>query len=313
MTEQIYVHSKIMVADDRAAIVGSANLNDRSLLGMRDSEIAVVVEDEAELVLLPAAASSRATPPSAAAATTSDTSGSAPVPGPVPGTRRVGRFCHGLRMSLMREHLGLSEAELPAFADLADDGVWAEIGRIADSNTAIYEDVFGCLPSDQVTTWKELRARRRALVSELAAASGGAEGRGSGPSNLTSGGGSGTGGSFSGGGNGGHSSGGSVGGSSSASSVRASMSSGASRVGSASRALSSATGRNVVPVLTAASTPGAPGSGDSTRSAAHSEVAAAKLLPRVKGHLVRFPLDFLKDADLAAAYSISSIAPDIFQ
>ena len=31
VTEQIYVHSKLMVVDDRFALVGSANINDRSL------------------------------------------------------------------------------------------------------------------------------------------------------------------------------------------------------------------------------------------------------------------------------------------
>lgn len=36
---QVYVHSKIMIVDDRAALVGSANINDRSLLGSRDSEV----------------------------------------------------------------------------------------------------------------------------------------------------------------------------------------------------------------------------------------------------------------------------------
>jgi phospholipase D1/2 len=45
VTEQIYVHSKILLVDDRWAVVGSANLNDRSLLGMRDSEVCVVLRD----------------------------------------------------------------------------------------------------------------------------------------------------------------------------------------------------------------------------------------------------------------------------
>lgn len=31
--------------DDRIALIGSANINDRSMIGERDSEIAVVVED----------------------------------------------------------------------------------------------------------------------------------------------------------------------------------------------------------------------------------------------------------------------------
>ena len=38
-----------MIIDDRIALIGSANINDRSLLGSRDSELAVVIEDEAVL------------------------------------------------------------------------------------------------------------------------------------------------------------------------------------------------------------------------------------------------------------------------
>lgn len=49
VTEQIYVHSKLLIADDRVAILGSANLNDRSLLGGRDSELAMIVRDDAQI------------------------------------------------------------------------------------------------------------------------------------------------------------------------------------------------------------------------------------------------------------------------
>ena len=45
VTEQIYVHNKTMIVDDCYAIVGSANINDRSQLGNRDSELAVLVVD----------------------------------------------------------------------------------------------------------------------------------------------------------------------------------------------------------------------------------------------------------------------------
>ena len=45
ITEIIYVHSKLLIVDDRACIIGSANINDRSLLGNRDSEVALLVED----------------------------------------------------------------------------------------------------------------------------------------------------------------------------------------------------------------------------------------------------------------------------
>lgn len=46
ITELLYIHSKVMIVDDRVVIMGSANLNDRSQKGDGDSEIALVVEDQ---------------------------------------------------------------------------------------------------------------------------------------------------------------------------------------------------------------------------------------------------------------------------
>lgn len=46
VSEQVYVHTKLMIVDDLYALYGSANINDRSLLGERDSEIAVLVVDK---------------------------------------------------------------------------------------------------------------------------------------------------------------------------------------------------------------------------------------------------------------------------
>ena len=39
VTELVYIHSKLMIVDDRLVICGSANINDRSMLGNRDSEV----------------------------------------------------------------------------------------------------------------------------------------------------------------------------------------------------------------------------------------------------------------------------------
>jgi len=43
VTETLYIHSKLMIVDDMFVVLGSANINDRSQLGTRDSEIAVFV------------------------------------------------------------------------------------------------------------------------------------------------------------------------------------------------------------------------------------------------------------------------------
>ena len=49
VTEIVYVHSKLMIVDDRYVLMGSANINDRSLLGDRDSEIALVIDDHKKI------------------------------------------------------------------------------------------------------------------------------------------------------------------------------------------------------------------------------------------------------------------------
>lgn len=83
VTEQLYIHAKCMVVDDRAAIIGSANINERSMLGSRDSEVAAIVRDTDMI---------------------SSTMAGKPY--------LVGRFPHTLRMRLMREHLGIDVDEL---------------------------------------------------------------------------------------------------------------------------------------------------------------------------------------------------------
>ncbi|KAJ7482689.1 hypothetical protein FB451DRAFT_1235871 [Mycena latifolia] len=45
VSELLYIHTKLMIVDDRRVIMGSANINDRSQKGDGDSEIALVVED----------------------------------------------------------------------------------------------------------------------------------------------------------------------------------------------------------------------------------------------------------------------------
>lgn len=78
VTEQLYIHAKCMIVDDRVAIIGSANINERSMLGLRDSEVAAVVRDTEMLDSFMAGE-----------------------------PYKVGKFPHTLRMRLMREHLGV--------------------------------------------------------------------------------------------------------------------------------------------------------------------------------------------------------------
>ncbi len=147
VTEQCYVHSKLLIVDDAVAIIGSANCNDRSLLGTGDTEIAaVIVDGEAKRMDL----------------------GN--------GVQVITRtFARELRLKLWRKFLGQEIQKLPekenqhfAFSELtkgyypwfnknvptltvdrpASAETWRSIRNLADSNSAAYERVFTNVPRD---------------------------------------------------------------------------------------------------------------------------------------------------------------------
>lgn len=108
VTEQLYIHAKAIVVDDRIALIGSANINERSMLGARDSECAAVVRDT-EMIW--------------------STMDGKPY--------LVGKFAHNLRMRLMREHLGL---DIDEFADEArDEEIDREIEEYEARMNGIYD------------------------------------------------------------------------------------------------------------------------------------------------------------------------------
>lgn len=46
VSEIVYIHSKLLIVDDERAILGSANLNDRSMRGYHDSELAICAHEK---------------------------------------------------------------------------------------------------------------------------------------------------------------------------------------------------------------------------------------------------------------------------
>lgn len=128
-TSQIYVHSKIMIVDDWSVLIGSANINDRSLLGSRDSELGVVLEDNQFI--------------------RSVMNGKA---------WNAGRFAHSLRVSLWAEHLGLRPSQVNVIRDPVCDATYKDLWMArARSNTTIYKDVFGSIPDDSIRSRAVLR------------------------------------------------------------------------------------------------------------------------------------------------------------
>ncbi|KAK4886881.1 hypothetical protein RN001_003152 [Aquatica leii] len=133
VTELIYVHSKLMIVDDKTVICGSANINDRSLVGKRDSEVAVIIEDESfEDGLM-----------------NGDSFPS-------------GKFAGSLRRRLFKEHLGLLGREEEDIIISIDDPTSHQFYKdiwynTASKNTDIYEKIFHCIPTDAVDTFLALK------------------------------------------------------------------------------------------------------------------------------------------------------------
>ncbi|RUP45335.1 hypothetical protein BC936DRAFT_148300 [Jimgerdemannia flammicorona] len=150
--EELYIHTKVMIVDDRIVICGSANLNDRSQCGDRDSEIAVIVEDQA------------------------------PINSRMNGQPyQASRFAATLRRHLFKEHLGLlppTEIELvtsgsrppphpqhshnDAHADrLVEDPLSDELydrwTSTARRNTEAFRKVFRCVPDSGISNWDDYK------------------------------------------------------------------------------------------------------------------------------------------------------------
>lgn len=141
LTEQVYVHSKLMIVDDEWAIIGSANINDRSMRGTRDSEIAALVRD---------------------LETVDSVMNGQPV--------KVAKFAHSMRMRLWKIHLGIQDDKtmtkqiMDPVCDATYHGIWRSIAR---QNTSIYVDTFGVAIPEACTRVEECD-RTREVTKEQA-------------------------------------------------------------------------------------------------------------------------------------------------
>ncbi|KAL1635901.1 hypothetical protein SLS58_010069 [Diplodia intermedia] len=150
--EELYIHAKLLIVDDRITICGSSNINDRSQLGYHDSELSIVMEDTEKI---------------------ESTMNGQPY--------QAGRHAATLRRMLWREHLGLLEAQEsdaskdpnaqppgdcpndiqdddPGYEFVADplgDEVWDMWCGRASHNTEIFRDLFHADPDDNIKTFDD--------------------------------------------------------------------------------------------------------------------------------------------------------------
>ena len=131
-----------MIVDDCYLIIGSANINDRSMLGSRDSEIAVFIEG----------------PPTKKVFTGFD-------------YMMVNEKIHDFRKRLFEEHFGI-EVESPTSNEM-----WHKLYNISVTNTQIFNKVFKTYPSNEYSTFEQLSGRNKnfdpdLFVNEIAKISG---------------------------------------------------------------------------------------------------------------------------------------------
>lgn len=130
VTEQIYVHSKLMIVDDRFVIMGSANVNDRSLLGERDSELAVLIQDGETL--------------------RKDINGKG-------SNQPVRKFAYDLRVEIWKKLFGITGAVRPAshlataIEQPGHPESWKLIQEQAKANAALYDAAFPFIPKNSMT------------------------------------------------------------------------------------------------------------------------------------------------------------------
>ncbi|KAK5085223.1 hypothetical protein LTR05_004503 [Lithohypha guttulata] len=152
VSEELYIHSKVMIVDDQTVVCGSANLNDRSMLGTHDSEIALIINDPAPIQTTMAGRPWQAS-----------------------------RFATSLRRQLFRKHLGLLRPQdmqrpddnfLPVgvpnvydwgspedhiVSDPLSDAFQSLWNSRARQNTVAFRKAFRAVPDDEVNSWNEYK------------------------------------------------------------------------------------------------------------------------------------------------------------
>ena len=136
VTELIYVHSKLLIVDDQKVLIGSANINDRSMLGIRDSEFAVIMEEDLNYDSI------------------------------MDGQKYSGsKYAITLRKSLMSEHFNININD-KILDDPLNSKLWIMMKLKAENNTFIYEKIFDCFPHNKFNNFKKLKERKMFKTEE---------------------------------------------------------------------------------------------------------------------------------------------------
>ena len=110
-----------MIVDDLYVICGSANINDRSMKGSRDSEFAALIKEKRTEI------------------------------NTINGKKyKTAKFASSLRKAILSEHLGINKND-KRLDDPVSDELHQLIKNTARNNTFAYHQIFGCYPDDCYT------------------------------------------------------------------------------------------------------------------------------------------------------------------
>ena len=150
VTEIIYIHSKLLIVDDKSALIGSANLNDRSMLGSRDTELACVITDKKQV------------PGKMTVIKKNENAGN--ILGMLNFEKVEQRdmdlpeFAYTLRKKIWQINFGQTEDEVE---DALSDKMWREIDRITKSNMEIYRELWGVVPDNKVQNINQMKTLKK--------------------------------------------------------------------------------------------------------------------------------------------------------
>ena len=80
---------------------------------------------------------------------------------------QAGSFSRSLRLALFSEHLGIPAEELSSVVDCVCDDVYKKVWQhVSSDNSLIYDRVFSCLPSDELTSLQQVSELRKQQQQE---------------------------------------------------------------------------------------------------------------------------------------------------
>ena len=133
-----------MIIDDKTVIIGSANINERSMFGDRDSDLVAMIEEKQEF-------------------TNMKSKTKFIMDGKI--NYNASNFSVEFRKALMAERLGINQGD-SILDDPVSDKLFSLFLMRAKNNTKIYQDIFKCYPDNSFWSFQSIKDSDKIKKSE---------------------------------------------------------------------------------------------------------------------------------------------------